>query len=79
MNDVTKTRENLGYFIKQIEIAFVSLHCDRNMTEAISIEKIPENTRLRLGFSLGIFPVQMTSFMFLSHHRHTQAIFYLLN
>ena len=29
--------------------------------------------------SLGIFLVEMTSFTFLSQHRDTQAIFYLLN
>ena len=41
-----------------------------------------KNTRkykLRLVFSLGIFPVEVTSFMVLSEYRGTQAISYLLN
>ena len=78
MNDITKTQENLGYFIKQ-KIAFVSLYCHRNMNDIISTRKIPENTRLHLVFSLDIFQVEMMSFMFLSQHRATQAIVYLLN
>ena len=49
------------------------------MNDAISTRKIPKNTRLCLMFSLGIFLVEMTSFVFLSQHRDTQAIFYLLN
>ena len=79
MNDVTKTRKDLGYFIKQIEQLSCLVYCDRNMNDAISTRKIPEYTRLRLMFSLGIFLVEITSFMFLSQHRDTQAIFYLLN
>ena len=79
MDDVTKTQKNLGYFIKQEENSFRSPYCDRNMNDAISTGKIPGNTWLRLVFLLGIFPVEMTSFMFLSQHRNTQAIFYLLN
>ena len=39
----------------------------------------PENTRLHLVFSLSIFLVEMTSFMFPSQYRDTQTIFYLLN
>ena len=31
------------------------------------------------AFFLGIFLVEMTSFMFLSQHRDTQAIFYCVN
>ena len=34
---------------------------------------------LRLVFSLGIFSVEMTSFMFLSQRRDTPALFYLFN
>ena len=49
------------------------------MNDAISTRKIPKNTRLRLVFLLGIFLVEMSSFMFLSQHRDGQAIFYLLN
>ena len=49
------------------------------MNDAISTGKTPENTRLHLTFSLGIFPVEMMSFMFLSQYIDTQAIFYLLN
>ena len=49
------------------------------MNDTISTRKIPENTQLRLLFSPGIFLVEMTSFLFLSQHRDTQAIFYLLN
>ena len=41
-------------------------------------ENIPENTRLRNVFLQGMFPVEMTSFMFLSQHRDTQVSFYLL-
>ena len=50
---------------------FVSLCCDRNMNDAISIEQMRENTRLRLLFPLGIFPVEMASFVFLSQNRDT--------
>ena len=39
----------------------------------------PENTRLHLLFSLGILVVEMLAFKFLSQHRDTQPIFYLLN
>ena len=67
MNDVMKTRENLGHFIKQIEIAFMSLYCDRSIPDAISTTKIPENTQLCLVFALGILPVEMT-FMFPSEY-----------
>ena len=56
-------------------MAFVSRYCDRNMNNAISTGKIPENTQQRLVFSLGIFPFEMTSSMFLSQRRHTQAIY----
>ena len=42
--------------------------------DMVDIRKTQEN----LGYSLGIFLVEMT-FMFLSQHRDTQAIFYLLN
>ena len=73
MDDVTKTRQNLGYFYK------TNRNRDRNMNDAISTGKIQENTRLYLVFSPGIFPVEMTSFMFLSQHGDTQVIFYLLN
>ena len=48
------------------------------MNDAISTRKIPENAQLGLVLSLGIFQVEMTSFMFLPHHRDTQAIFYFL-
>ena len=78
MDDITKTRKSLRYLIKQVENSFRVLYCGRNMIDAISTGKIPENTRLRLVFSLGIFVVEMTSFVFLSQHRDTQAIFYLL-
>ena len=60
MDDVTKTRKNHGYFIKQIENSLsVPVH------DAILTWKILENTWLRLVFSLGIFLVEMRSFMFL--------------
>ena len=49
------------------------------MNDAISTGEISGNTGLRLLFPLGIFLVEMTSLMFLSEHRDTQAIFYLLN
>ena len=49
----------------------MSLYCDRNMNDAISTSKIPENTRLRLVFSLGVLLVEMTSFMLLSQQRDT--------
>ena len=59
-------------------MAFVYLFCGRNMNDAISTGKMPgENTR-RLRVFSGNFPVKMASFMFLSQHRDTQAIFYLL-
>ena len=49
------------------------------MNDTISTEKIPsENTRRRLVFSLGIFLVEMMSFMFLSQHKDSQAIFYFV-
>ena len=48
------------------------------MNDVISTGKIGENTRLHLVFSPDIFLVEMTSFMFLSQHRDTQAIFYWL-
>ena len=78
MNDVTKAKKNLLIY-KTNKIAFVSLYCDRNICDPISTKKIPGNTRLSLVFSLGIFPIEMTSFMFLSQHRYTQAIFYFSN
>ena len=56
----------------------MSLYCDRNIHDGFSTGKIPENTRPRLVFSLGIFPVEMMPFMFLSLHRDTQKIFHLL-
>ena len=47
------------------------------MNDIISIGKMPcKNTRRSRVFS-GIFPVEMASFMFLSQHRDTKAIFYL--
>ena len=80
INNVKKNWKNFSYFIKQIysKIAFVSLGCDRNMDDAISIIKMSENTKLHLVFSLGIFLVKMMSLRFLSQSRDTQAIFYLL-
>ena len=57
----------------------MSLYCDRNMNDVILTRKIPENTQLHLVFLLGIFLVEITSFMFLSQHRDTQAILCLLN
>ena len=59
MEDITKLEKNLGYFIKQVEKAFVSLYCDSNMNDAISTGKIPENTRLRLVLSLGIYSIRL--------------------
>ena len=53
---------DLGYFIKQIKITFVSLYYDRNIHHPISNGKIPENTQLCLVFLLGIFLVEMTCF-----------------
>ena len=35
--------------------------------------------RLHLVYSLGIFPVEITSFMFLSQHTDTQAVVSWLN
>ena len=49
------------------------------MNDTVSTGRIPENSRLRLVFSLGIFLVEMTSFMFLPKYREIKAIFYLLN
>ena len=43
-------------------MAFISLYCDNNIHGAISTGKIPENTRLRLVFSLGIYPVDIMSY-----------------
>ena len=56
----------------------MSQYCDRNIHDAISTGKIPENIWLCLVFSLGIFPVEVTSFMFLSQPWDTQEISYLL-
>ena len=42
-------------------------------------EKYLKTVGLRLVYTLDIFQVEMTSFMFLSQHWHLQAIFYLLN
>ena len=81
MTDLTKTRENLGYFMKQIKncLSVSHLCCDRNMNDAISTGKMPsENTRRSRVFS-GIFLVGMTSFVCLSLHRDTQVIFHLWN
>ena len=75
MDDVMKIRKHLGCFINEQKIAFVPLYCDRNMNDVISTGKILENTWLRLVLSLGIFPVKITSFMFLTRR---QAIFHLL-
>ena len=69
MDDVMKIRKHLGCFINEQKIAFVPLYCDRNMNDVISTGKILENTWLRLVLSLGIFPVEITSFMFLTR-RH---------
>ena len=60
------------------KLLFWSLRCDRIIYDAISTGKMPENTRLHLVFSIGIFPVEMTSLIFLSQRRDTQMIFYLL-
>ena len=35
MDDITKTRKNLGHFEKRKEIVFVSLYYDRNIHDAI--------------------------------------------
>ena len=51
MNDVTKTRESLGYFMKQI--AFVSLYCDRNMNDAVSTRKHSATPRVFTRHSSG--------------------------
>ena len=60
------------------KITFVSLYCDRSIHDAIWTGKIPENTRLRLCvFYRNFFPVEMSSFVFLS--QYTQTIFCLLN
>ena len=45
--------------------------------DTISTGKIPQNTQQCLVFSLGVFPVQTTSFIILSQHRGIQAIFSL--
>ena len=39
----------------------------------------PEKYLKTLGVPPDIFPVEMTSFIFLSQHRDTQVMFYLLN
>ena len=75
MDDVAKSLKILVFY--KTKIAFVSLYCGRNMNDASSTRKIPEITRLRFVFSLGIFLDEMTSFLFLFQHRDTQAILYL--
>ena len=53
----------------------MSLLSDRNIHDAISVGKMPEDTRVRLVFPLSIFLLEMMPFMFLSQHRQTQAAF----
>ena len=77
MDDVTKTRKNLGYFTKQIENRLRVSVREGNVNDAIPTRKKYQKI---LGYaSYAFFPVEMTSFKFLSQHRNTQAIFYLLN
>ena len=45
--------------------------------DTISTGKIPQNTKPCLVFSLGVFPVRITSFIILSQHKGIQAIFSL--
>ena len=67
-----------GWCHKNLTTTFMTLYCDRYMNDAIWTGEIPENTWLCLMFSLDIFLVEMTSFMYLSQQRDTQAISYLL-
>ena len=61
-------------------MAFLTLSCDRNMNDVISTgqntSKHPATSR---HATWDFARIEMTSFMFLSQHRDTHAMFYLLN
>ena len=75
MVDVTKTRRNLGYFFKQIEnnfriFALWYKHGWRHFNR--------KNTRKHSEILLGIFPVEMTSFLFLiTAQRHSSNFLFV--
>ena len=79
MDDVTKTKKNPWLYYKTNRKKYSCLRTVIRAFVAVSIGKMPENIWLRLVFLLGIFPAEITSFMFLSQHKDTQTTFYLLN
>ena len=54
----------------------MSLYRDRNLNDAISTGKLPENTQLHLVSLPGLFPVEMT-FMFMSQQRHSSNFLFV--
>ena len=75
IDDVTKSRKNKRYFIKQIENSFrVSVVWQKQEWHHLNWKNTGKHSATRNWKS-----VEMTSFMFLSQYRDTQAIFYLLN
>ena len=59
-------------------IAYVSLCCDRNMNDVFSSRTKFHVASRDVAECFEVFcPIEMTSFMFLSQHRVTKAMFYL--